>query len=213
MKKVNCDQRNVETRKTVNFTRKSYYNPKRRSFVTEDGKLAYIFWDPEANKETTFYYEIGKDGITEELAILIDEDDHRQDLQERYDREKADYDFQNKQRHHDEDEQEFAQNPVESLLANGADPQEILFPEDETPNELLFLLMEAMDKLTDAQKNLVFDRYGAMKQLEEIRQEEIAETGREVSQQAVSNRWKKIIARLCKELGVEVPKKRKEDPE
>ncbi|MEG1446999.1 MAG: hypothetical protein RSC58_06995, partial [Ruthenibacterium sp.] len=78
----------------------------------------------------------------------------------------------------------------------------------ESRNENLARLIAAMEKLTDAQRDLIFEHFGARKTLEEIRQTEIAATGKDITQQAVSNRLKKIITRLCKELDVPVPRKR-----
>lgn len=66
-----------------------------------------------------------------------------------------------------------------------------------------------MDKLTDAQRDLIYDHLGSWKYLADIRREEEERTGQEITQQAMSNRWNKIIARGCKYFGVEKPRKRK----
>lgn len=51
--------------------------------------------------------------------------------------------------------------------------------------------------------------WGAWKYLEDVRREEEARTGKTVTQQAISNRWNKIIAKGCKHFGVEKSRKRK----
>ena len=66
-----------------------------------------------------------------------------------------------------------------------------------------------MEGLTEAQRDLVYDHLGAWKYLEDVRREEEARTGKAVTQQAISNRWNKIITKGCKHFGVEKPRKRK----
>lgn len=70
-------------------------------------------------------------------------------------------------------------------------------------------ILEFMDGLTEAQRDLVYDHLGAWKYLEDVRREEEAGTGKAVTQQTISNRWNKIIAKGCKHFGVEKPCKRK----
>lgn len=196
-----------EQKSNATPTRKSRYSANRNSYRTRDGRYAYITWDDEQRRNVTHYLEVGKDGVTEELLILLDEDDHDVDLQERYDTENADFSFQNKQTAHDCDPARIS-NPLTEIVDKNADIFAVLFPEEETVGETMVQLIAALDKLTDAQRDLIYEHFGARKTLEEIRQAEIATTGKEITQQAVSNRLKKIIARLCKELDVPVPRRR-----
>lgn len=198
-----------EQRNNATPNRKSHYNPNRNCYMTKDGRYAYITWDREHNLNVTHYLEVGKNGVTEELLIFLDEDDHDTDLQDRYDGENADYSFQNKQLAYSKNQDdEKATDPINEIVDKNADPFDFLFPEEEVPNEQLLQLISAMEKLTDAQRDLIYDHFGARKTLEEIRQEEITSTGKYVSQQAFSNRLKKIITRLCKEFDVPVPHRR-----
>ncbi|MEG1639982.1 MAG: hypothetical protein RR284_03550 [Ruthenibacterium sp.] len=188
-------------------TRKSCYNAKRNCYRTKDGRYAYITWDSETSHDVTHYLEVGKDGVTEDLLIFLDEDDHDTYLQERYDGEYSNYRFQNKQDVHHCDPANTS-GTIEEIADKNADIFAALFPAEESRNENLARLIVAMEKLTDAQRDLIFEHFGARKTLEEIRQTEIAATGKDITQQAVSNRLKKIITRLCKELDVPVPRKR-----
>lgn len=189
--------------------RTSHYNNKRDSYMTKDGRYAYSTWDGEHNRNVTHYLEVGKDGVTEELLIFLDEDDHDTDLQERYNDDNADYSFQNKQLAYCKNkEDENVTDPINEIEDKHADPFDLMFPEEEVLNEQLLHVIFAMDKLTEAQRNLIYEHFGARKTLEEIRQAEITSTGKAVSQQAFSNRLKKIITRFCKEFDVPVPCKR-----
>jgi hypothetical protein len=58
--------------------------------------------------------------------------------------------------------------------------------------------MEHMKKLTEDQINLIYEHFGAMKQLKQICDEENAANGTNKSPQSVGNRKKKIIERLKK---------------
>lgn len=55
-----------------------------------------------------------------------------------------------------------------------------------------------MEQLTESQINLIYDYFGARKQLTEICDEENAANGTHKSPQSVGNRKKKIIERLRK---------------
>jgi hypothetical protein len=191
------------------FERKSHFNPNRRSFVTEDGKLAYIVWDEESKRDITHYYGVGSDGITEEMVIMLDEDDHAWDLLERYQEENTDYGFRNQQRKHNENHKKYPTDPLLDLVDEQADIISLIFPENEATDETVEKVVAFISTLTEAQQDLVYDHLGAMKQLEEMRREEIAVTGKKITQQAISNRWKKIIARACKYFDIPIPRKRK----
>ena len=76
-------------------------------------------------------------------------------------------------------------------------------------DEKVAAILEFMEGLTEAQRDLDYDHLGAWKYLEDVRSEEEARTGKADTQQAISNRWNKIIAKGCKHYGVEKPRKRK----
>lgn len=100
-------------------------------------------------------------------------------------------------------------NPWDEIEDIKSDPFTLLFPEDAPMDEKVAAILEFMEGLTEAQRDLVYDHLGAWKYLEDVRREEEARTGKTVTQQAISNRWNKIIAKGCKHFGVEKSRKRK----
>ena len=95
------------------------------------------------------------------------------------------------------------------LPAKDGDPLEHLCAEEPTTDLRLEQLVAFLDRLTPAQRDLVFDHFGALKQFTEIRDEENAADGTHKSVQSVFNRMNKIINRACKEFGVEKPRKKR----
>lgn len=137
--------------------------------------------------------------------------DHAEDTeQDEYDRHR-DKVFADKVARHGRsgDTGEDAQNPWDAIADPKGDPFSILYGENAPMDEKVQKVLEFMDKLTDAQRDLIYDHLGSWKYLADIRREEEARTGKAVTQQAMSNRWDKIIARGCKYFGVEKPRKRK----
>ncbi len=109
--------------------KKSRYNPSRNSYMTKDGRYAYITWDDENKCNITHYVEVGKDGVTEEILIFLDEDDHDADLQERYNDDNADYGFQNKRLdYYKNQEDEDFTDPINKIADKHSDPFDLLFP-------------------------------------------------------------------------------------
>lgn len=100
-------------------------------------------------------------------------------------------------------------DPWDEIEDAKSDPFTLLFPEDAPMDEKVKKILEFMEELTEAQRDLVYDHLGAWKYLEEVRREEEARTGKAVTQQAISNRWNKIIAKGCKRFGVEKTRKRR----
>lgn len=61
--------------------RKSGYNPDHTCYLSSDGKYyCYEVWDSDSKRMVTLKYEVGKDGLTEELARFLDQSDHDIDL-------------------------------------------------------------------------------------------------------------------------------------
>ena len=72
-----------------------------------------------------------------------------------------------------------------------------LFPEEEEVNQKLQQLEEFMKLLTEDQRNLIYEYFGARKTLKQICDEENEANGTDKSPQSVGNR-KKILERLKK---------------
>lgn len=190
--------------------RTSSYSSNRCNHLTDDGRYVYWHWDDELKKEVPIYLTPGKDGVTQEIILALDSWDHDEDLGERYEEEHADYSFQNHKTVYNTDGEayELAADTTDLLEAVGGDPFSILFPDEEIANTRIEQISAFLQKLTPAQLDLYYSYFGEMKRLTEILQEENVANGTDKSLQSVLNRVDKIIARACKEFGVEKPQRK-----
>ena len=149
--------------------------------------------------------------IDREILIMVDSIDHDEDVeQDEYERH-TDKVFSDRLARYERSGKsgEDVVNPWDEIEDIKSDPFTLLFPEDAPMDEKVAAILEFMEGLTEAQRDLVYDHLGAWKYLEDVRREEEARTGKTVTQQAISNRWNKIIAKGCKHFGVEKSRKRK----
>ncbi len=188
--------------------RTSHYSANRRNYISPDGSYVYWHWDDELKKEVPMYLTPGKDGVTQEWLIFLDEADNDEDLQDRYAEENADYGFRNRQAQREDENADSAES-ADMIPAKNGDPLDLLCAEEPTANPQLEQLVSFMDKLTPAQRDLIYDHFGALKQFTEIRDDENAADGTDKSVQSVFNRMDKILTRACKEFGVEKPRKKR----
>ncbi len=209
------EEKNEETRQY-----RATYNPDRECYISEDGKyICYDTWDSEQNKPTTIRVEVGKsykdpDGtervITEDITFLIDDLNYSMDLGDRYYNESKDPLFEKKRQKYEADpEGDEAVDPWDTISRPQDSPEYEQTEENENPD--LARIRKSVDEdLTKEQQDLYFQHFGMGKQLEEIRQEEIAVTGRDKSLQSVGNRKNKIIKKVAKRVfGVEPIKRKK----
>lgn len=83
----------------------------------------------------TLKYEVGKDGLTEELALFLNESDHDADLADRYENELRDPVFATRVASYWADpDDEDAIDPWDTLPDKGSSPEEALFAEDKPEN-------------------------------------------------------------------------------
>ena len=188
--------------------RTSHYSANRRNHLTSDGSYVYWHWDDELKREVPMYLAPGKDGVNQEWLLFLDKADHAEDLQDRYAEENADYSFRNRQAQRKEDNADSA-DPADMLTAKDGDPLDLLCAEEPSADLRMEQLSAFMDRLTPAQRDLVFDHLGAMMSLTDICAAENAATGTDKSVQSVFNRMDKILSRACKEFGVEKPRKKR----
>lgn len=211
--------KNNEFKHNTSLTRTSAYREDRKNYLTEDG-YTYYRWDEELKKEVPVHIGLGEeytdpDGkvrtIDREILILLDSIDHAEDVEQDEHERHMDKVFSEKVARYERSGKsgEDVANPWDEIPAKGSDPFVLLFAEDAPMDEKVATILEFMEGLTEAQRNLVYDHLGAWKYLEDVRREEEARTGKAVTQQAISNRWNKIIAKGCKHFGVEKPRKRK----
>ncbi len=166
---------------------------------TEESKMART-WN--VKNTTTYTYEnldgsrytlhAGKDGVTKKLIKFLRADDNDVLLQDRYQQENTCYDYQHAtERADDSDYDNDAVSPLEQIPDTRADIMQILYPEAEH-NELILRLREAVEELTDNQRDLIHDLYGLGKSLAEVAREQ------NVTRGAIQDRERKILARLRK---------------
>lgn len=194
------------------FERKSHFNNDRGSYVDENGNYVYSQWvkRPNGKWEREIIDIVPLTAENRDVIILLDEYDHDNDLQERYDEENADYGIRNQHDNHhgdSEDEDSFDADPLENIADPSGDVFDQLYPE-EMPVDPKVAQAEAFihEQLKPEQQDMVYGHLGEMKYLEDIRREEEAATGKKVTKQAVHGRWDRIITKACKEFGVEKPK-------
>ena len=203
----------------VALTRTSAFREDRKNYLTEDG-YTYWRWDEDLKKEVPVHIGLGEeytdpDGtvrtIDREILIMVDSIDHDEDVeQDEYERH-TDKVFSDRLARYERSGKsgEDVVNPWDEIEDIKSGPFTRLFPEDAPMDEKVAAILEFMEGLTEAQRDLVYDHLGAWKYLEDVRREEEARTGKTVTQQAISNRWNKIIAKGCKHFGVEKSRKRK----
>ena len=161
---------------------------------------------------------IGEEGVTAEITIALDDadcDDDRRNNQIRKHRDKvfedqcATYDAD----HSDEngDKRVDPWDKASYQAAQGTDILDQIFPEDKPTDARMEKLLELMSRLTEDQRDLLYDHLGARKQFTQIAAEESERKGKRVSRQAISNRWDRILAKLCKGFGVPKPARRNDN--
>lgn len=200
--------------------RKSEYSADRESYMDGQGNYVYRQWQQTSSGKWELVpvctIPVGENGENAEWTILLDDMDCEEDRRNDAIRRNTDTGFQAAQSIHESADSY-------TTRSEGTDPWEAeayrrqrgkslldeLLPTEETEDPLMTALLAAMDKLTDRQRDMIYQHLGMGMYLEDIRREEETAMGKKVSQQAVSARWDKIITRLCKELGVPKPRKRK----
>ena len=190
--------------------RKSRYNPNRSCYLTADGKYyCYEVYDPESKRMIIQKLEIGKDGLTAEWTILLDEMDHEEDLNERYALEHRDTLFDRKNDGHAENSEDDP-DPWNTLADERSAPERVFFSEEgSVANRRAEQVRQIIDNdCTDAQRDLFFNHFGLCRQISEIRQEEAERTGKLPTAQAMNNRKNKLLDKVAKSLGAERVKRR-----
>ena len=202
-----------ESRKQLRYDRRK--DPNTNNFLDEDG--TYVItrdvkrggrWEKEivARIDPNDY----PDGA--EIILALSDMDYTEDCQEEEIHEHTDKVFQKKLSKYDcagDDSQ--LTDPWEEVAFDhsGADTFAHLFPDDMPEDERIIKAREFIATLQPQQEDLFYQHVGMGRTLEELRLEEIERTGRDVTQQAYSNRWNKILTRACAYFGVPKPRKRR----
>ena len=210
------EQRFTDTHRPI---RKSDYSADRECFMDENGNYTYCQWVRKDNGnwelQPVCTAVIGEGGVTSDITIFLDDLDCEEDrsndrmnhLRDRVaDRQLASYSTDQLDESGDRKQDPWDRISYETPHKDVFDEA---FPEEKTQDPLMQKLLELMDELTEDQRNLIYAHLGENKYFEQIAQEESIRKGHPVSRQAISNRWDKILARLCKGFGVEKPRRRK----
>ncbi len=201
-------QRNKNSKKN----RKSNFNSKRPCYLSADGKFyCYEVYDPETNRVVTQKFEVGKGDFTVDWTIFLDESDHDMDLNDRYQDELRDPLFESRVgSYKDNPNSEDAVDPWTTIADMSGSPESVLFAEPEPENPNATKVREAIDTKCNArQQELFFAHFGEGRQLEQIRQDEVAKDGKEKSLQSIVNVKNDVIKKAADALGVTPVKRRK----
>ena len=174
--------------------RKSEFDPQRESFMDGQGNYVYCQWVEDGKGgwklKPVAQIPVSDDGTNADWSMLLDDMDCEIDRQNNLIRKNC------------------VRDPAEIQEKICGMTEETGDSEGDHPTDVLLQRLEsALSVLSEKQRDLIYMHMGMMMQLEEIRRIEEQITGREIKQQAMFNRWKKIINRLCNELDVPVRKK------
>ena len=197
-----------KTKNKAALTRTSAFREDRKNYLDENG-YTYWRWDEDLKKEVPVHIGLGEEYTDPDGTVrTIDHDEDT--FQEAYERH-TDKVFSDRLARYERSGKsgEDVANPWDEIEDTKSDPFTLLFSEDAPVDEKVQKILEFMEGLTEAQRDLVYEHLGAWKYLEDIRREEETRTGKTVTQQAISNRWNKVITKGCKHFGVEKPRKRK----
>ena len=202
--------------------RKSEFSEEREAYMDKNGDYVYCQWIPVGEGcwelRPTCSVKIGEDGVTSDITIILDDLDCEEDRQNNRSRKIRDKVFEEKCA-------SYEKNPIDEKGDKKADPWEkeiykatqgtsILdqfFPEKKSADPRMDKLLELMDELTEDQRNLIFDHLGQGKYFEQIAAEESERKGKHISRQAISNRWDRILTKLCRGFGVPKPVRRNDN--
>ena len=200
----------MKSKKTKN--RKSNFNSNRPCCLSADGKFyCYEVYDPETDRVVTQMFEVGKGDYSVEWTIFLDETDHGMDLNDRYQDELEESLFEAKVKSYRADpESGDKTNPWDTISDNSRSPESVLFAEPEPENPDAMKVREVIDsKCNQRQQELFFSHFGEGKQLEQIRQDEMAKDGKEKSLQSIVNVKNDVIKKAADALGVTPVKRQK----
>lgn len=196
-----------ETKKRTNS-----YDANRQCYLADDGNAYYYDrLNPETGRYERIPLTVGRDGITEEIILLLDSMDHDEGLNNRYEYEHRDPLFEAKRDRYEADpDSEDAVDPWDTVSRPEDDPANIICADEEEENPDIARVREVIDnRCNERQQNLFFSHFGEGKQLEEIRREEVVASGKEKKLQAVLNVKNDVIGKVADAFGVTPVKRRR----
>lgn len=165
---------------------RSRYDANRHCYRQDETHYVYQEW-VETGKNTGFFrdhvFTVGEDGVTLELLDYLQATDNGE-VQDQ------------------EDDERNTEKLAESMPAYAKSSEEELFSDDEKESPLLKEFNEkAKPHLTEDQMNLIYDRYGMDKSLQQIADESpLKEDGSHITHQAVTGKLNRIFAKVKKHM-------------
>ncbi len=192
--------------------RTSNYDANRQCYMAKDA-TAYFYerWNEETRSYERIPLTVGKDGITEEIILLLDSMDHDEDLSNRYENENRDPLFEAKRRRFEADpDGDDAIDPWDTVSRLGDDPAEVICGGKKSENPDISRVREVIEtRCNERQQSLFYKHFGEGKQLEQIRQEEVAASGKEKTLQAVLNVKNDVLRKVADAFGGKPVKRRR----
>ena len=201
--------------------RKSEFDPEREAYLDKDGNYVYNTWVRQPSGlwelEPVCTAKIGEEDVSAEITIVLDDMDCGDDRANNMIRKNRDKVFDDLCAAYDAnpadengDKRVDPWDKASYQAAQGTDILDQIIPEDKPADARMEKLLELMAGLTEEQRNLVYNHLGARKQFTQIAAEESERKGKPVSRQAISNRWDRILTKLCQGFGVPKPVRRKD---
>lgn len=181
------------------------YEQRTECHLTEDGRYIIYRSLTDSSRKPAARLEVGTEGITKDMSVILNDLNHREALEERYYRATLAPLFEFYKTHY------FAFG-IGGLATEVRDPwdrvtklensvEDAIFAEPEPENPLIDVVRSVIDTCTDSQKWLVYGYYGMNRTLNELRLEEISRTGKPISKVAFTNRLNRILDKVAKALG------------
>lgn len=186
------------------FQKKSRFNTGRESYFQGDDTYVYTYWNPETNSIKKEVIE----NITQlpngrEIAVFLDDHDHRFDLDEDEDRRRISCKGEIAESRMDDEptgmvaiDRTCIGDSLGEKALHRYDPQAMLEQEDEPKNRIATMLYQFMDRLTQEQVELLTQIYWEQKGQREIAAECVKPDGSHPTEQAIHDRKRKALNRL-----------------
>lgn len=167
---------------------RSRYDVNRPCYRKDKTHYVYMEWvEPEDGAEGYYIehvFTVGEDGVTLELLDYLQETDNGE-VQDQ------------------EDDARNAEELAKNMPTHAKSPEEELYSDEKEGQSALSREFDEKVKphLSESQKNLIYDRFGMDKSLEQIAKESpVKADGSHISHQAVSNKLNRVFAKVKKHM-------------
>lgn len=166
---------------------RSRYDVNRHCYRQDETHYIYQEWI-ETGKNTGYFknhvFTVGEDGVTIELLDYLQATDNGE-VQDQ------------------EDDQRYIEQVAASMPTHAKSPEEELCSDEEDGQSAISREFDEKVKphLSEAQMNLIYDKFGMDKSLEQIAEESpVKADGSHISHQAVSNKLNRVFAKVKKHM-------------